>query len=44
MTMPGLALILGVVCLVGGLVAFQPVSIVLGLLVVLIALHEGRAP
>lgn len=44
MTMPGLALILGGISLVAGLVAVQPISIVLGLLVVLVALHQGSAP
>ena len=44
MTLPGFALVLGGISLVAGLVAFQPIAIVLGLVVIIVALHEGSEP
>lgn len=42
MTLPGFAFILGGISLLAGLVLVQPVAIVLGLLVMVIAWFEGR--
>lgn len=44
MTLPGIALVLGGISLVAGLVIFQPVAIIAGVVVVLVALHQGSAP
>lgn len=43
MTLPSLAFLLGMTSLVAGLVAVQPAAIVIGLVVVTVALYEGRA-
>ena len=42
MTLPVIAIILGFISLLAGLVLVQPAAIVLGLLVMVIAWFEGR--
>ena len=44
MTAPGLALLLGAVSFLAGLVVGGTVPIVFGVAAMLVALHEGRAP
>jgi hypothetical protein len=44
MTLPGLALLLGGISLLSGLLVLQPVAIVSGVVVVLVAYREGRLP
>lgn len=44
MTLPGIALLLGSASFLAGLFVGHAVPVVFGLVAVVIALHEGRAP
>lgn len=44
MTLPGLALLLGLACFLAGAFTGSAVGLVCGWLVVVVALHQGGAP